>query len=283
MEIIGYTCTFNEEKYIPYVMPYVENFGYDKFIVYDNGSTDNTVEMLSKYPFVEIRRWDTGGVFDDRAKCELQRSAFHECKMRQGNGNELVWMTFTDFDEVLFYNGDVDIKAALTEDRIWRGYNCFYKNMVNLFPPSMDKRLGWICDEKNKLVHAVDGVLANYWVGGMKPTMILVNDFDEFTPTPGNHYGFARPIQGVEIKNYDDCCRMYGFHLKFIDPVALKEKWESYAQRNKEVYVKNIEKFDEIYLAQMSLSFPVRDYFLADGMRSRLQSCDIPYHGLLLF
>lgn len=68
MKLIGYTCTFNEAGMVPYVMPYVERMGYDKFIVYDNMSTDNTVELLSKYPFVEIRYYDTNGKFDDNAK-----------------------------------------------------------------------------------------------------------------------------------------------------------------------------------------------------------------------
>ena len=48
MKIFGFTCTYNEEDYIPYVMPYVEAFGYDKFFVYDNGSTDSTVEILKE-------------------------------------------------------------------------------------------------------------------------------------------------------------------------------------------------------------------------------------------
>ena len=46
MKLVGLTFTYNEENMIPYVMPYVERMGYDKFIVYDNESTDNTVEII---------------------------------------------------------------------------------------------------------------------------------------------------------------------------------------------------------------------------------------------
>lgn len=287
MKIIGYTCVYNEEGFIPYVMPYVEAFGYDKFIVYDNGSTDRTVEMLSKYPFVEIRPWDTHGKFDDNEKAILQREAFKECKRIANidtDNEEAVWMTFTDFDEVLFYNGDIPIKAALQEDHLWRGYNCFYKNMINLFPPKSGSKTDFRLSVENSrpLVHGMEGVRGNYWVGGAKPTLIYVNDFDNIDFFPGNHYAYCTLREGTrEVKNYADCCRLYGFHLKFIDEAALYKKWCDYAMRGKKVYLENIQKFDEIYTAQESISFNMPDYFLADGMRSKLENNTYEYSGLI--
>ena len=62
--LVGVTCTYNEAEMVPYVMPYVERMGYDKFIVYDNESTDNTVELLKQYPFVEVRTYKTNGSFN---------------------------------------------------------------------------------------------------------------------------------------------------------------------------------------------------------------------------
>ena len=292
MKIFGFTCTYNEEDYIPYVMPYVEAFGYDKFFVYDNGSTDSTVELLKKYPFVEVYNWDTGGMFNDHAKSMLQQESFKWAKEYANEHKEEVWFTFTDFDEVLFYNGDVSIKKTLEEDREWRNYNCFYKNMVNIFQPAKYNNIydgdeenpwlkAWTQFLPNKFPHSHEGIRASMWVGGMKPTLICVNDFKELTALPGNHYAFIKLEEGKKIKNYDDCCRLYGFHLKFIDKMALKKKWEGYAARGKEVYVENLKKFDEIYEAQYSVSFPLEDYFLADAVRSKLWTGDLPYHGLI--
>ena len=65
IKILGVTVTYNNEDKIPYVMPYYERMGIDKLVVYDNGSTDKTVELLSKYPFVEIRSYHTDQYRED--------------------------------------------------------------------------------------------------------------------------------------------------------------------------------------------------------------------------
>lgn len=46
VKLYGMTLVYNESKMIPYIMPYYEKLGYDKLYVYDNESTDDTVEML---------------------------------------------------------------------------------------------------------------------------------------------------------------------------------------------------------------------------------------------
>lgn len=79
MKLFGCTVVKNEEEMIPYVMPYVERLGYDKFVVYDDNSTDNTVEKLLKYPFVEIRQMkETNNLADfDREKSHIQANFFY--------------------------------------------------------------------------------------------------------------------------------------------------------------------------------------------------------------
>jgi hypothetical protein len=61
IKLYGMTLTYNESKMIPYIMPYYERLGFDKLVIYDNESTDNTVDLLKKYPFVEIRTFKTEG------------------------------------------------------------------------------------------------------------------------------------------------------------------------------------------------------------------------------
>ena len=279
MKLIGFTCTYNEAEYIPYVMPYVKAMGYDRFIVYDNGSTDGTAEILKeRYPFVEVREYYTGGKFDDDVKCRLQSESFFECKELSRDG-ELICMTWTDFDEVLMWNGDVDIKKQLEEDYIWRGYNCFYKNMINVLPPN--KKYITANEFTGGFVHAMPNMRGCVWVGGMKPTMYIVNDFVSIDFYPGNHYAFLTPRDGVEIKNYDDTCRMYGFHLKFVDKQALIRKTKGYAERGLEAAKTLLPKIDEVYDKHLALSFPMENYFLQDFFNSKLSSVGTPYDGAI--
>lgn len=281
MKLIGFTTTYNEEEYVPYVMPYVEAMEYDKFIVYDNGSTDKTVEMLSKYPFIEIREYNTSGKFDDNRKCQLQFESFFECKQLSEENKELICMTWTDFDEVLMWHGDVDFKSQMEIDYQWRGYNCFYKNMINVLPPHKDYDTKDCFAKYGGFVHAMPGMRGNVWVGGMKPTMYIVNDFVSIDFYPGNHYAFLTPKRGVEIKNYDDTCRMYGFHLKFIDKDAIKKKTKGYADRGYLAAQKLLPKIDEVYDKHLALSFRMEDYFLQDFFNSKLSSIGTPYDGAI--
>ena len=126
MKLFGYTVIHNEELFIPIIMPYIERMGYDKFVVYDNESTDNSVEILKQYPFVEIRQLITDGHFSDAKKRDIQLSSYVECYQYGKNNDEQVWMTFTDLDEVIFMTREREktVKEYL-EWQIKKGYNVF--------------------------------------------------------------------------------------------------------------------------------------------------------------
>lgn len=268
MKLIGYTCTYNESGLIPYVMPYVEAFGYDKFIVWDNESTDNTVELLSKYPFVEVRSYDSNGEFNDILKRDLQARSYEECK--EMAKDDVVWMTWMDFDEVLFLNSDVSLRQLLDVGRRTYGYNCFYKRMINLFLPYDFDRTQLFFDifPNKKMIHTVMGIRGSFWTGGgMKPLMFCVNDLPDMLFFPGNHYALS--CGNSKAPNpFNGTSELYAFHLKYIDRAVMKEKWEGYAARGKTVYVEQLPKFDRLYDGLMGTTFPLEQYFLIDGISS---------------
>ena len=80
MKIAGVTLCFNESNMIKYVMPYWDRIKPDKLIVYDNMSTDNTVELLKQYPYVEVRTFDTGGKFCDKTNSRIKTETCAELK-----------------------------------------------------------------------------------------------------------------------------------------------------------------------------------------------------------
>lgn len=128
MKIGGVTICFNEEKMVKYVMPYWERIGIDKLIVWDNLSTDNTVEELKKWPFVEVRSFDTNGRFDDRKNSDLKEETALELKEAGYD-----WVYTGDFDEVIYCeNPNFREELAKIEEK---GGTVLCRDMIHCFRP----------------------------------------------------------------------------------------------------------------------------------------------------
>lgn len=269
MKLFGFTFCRNEEKLIPYVIPYIERMGYDKFIVYDNESTDNTVDMLKQYPFIEIRSFHTDK-FDDAAVTKIFLGVYQECidYINEHDG-ETVWLSRTDFDEVLFLDGVgcCPGKGVLGGEYV-QSYNVYDGKMVEL-----------VCDEStvpnpSKMAHTWKNIRGKYWqVYGNKPLLMKVNDF----PLPfkwiawGNHLLVANCTNENGTKHLQDTGYVYAFHLKWLDINLLKERTAEMAKRtgsntiNKDL----IDKIDRYYEESLlPLSFPLYEYFLIEGNKT---------------
>ena len=64
MKICWIVLCYNEIDILPFVSKYWERLGVDKVVVFDNGSTDGSLEYLSKLKYVEIRHFDSNGQND---------------------------------------------------------------------------------------------------------------------------------------------------------------------------------------------------------------------------
>lgn len=95
LKIVVYTFCFNEESIIPFCIDYWKRFA-SKVIVYDNFSTDSSVEILSKEDFIEVRKWDTGGKLDDYAHTIMKNSVFKE------SADDADFICVCDMDECIF-------------------------------------------------------------------------------------------------------------------------------------------------------------------------------------
>jgi hypothetical protein len=193
---------------IPYVMPYIERMGYDKFIVYDNESTDNTVELLKQYPFVEVRTYSTNKVNDVVSRTKLMADSFTEVhELKNKNNGEIIWMSWTDFDEVIF---PIHLyRNTLKEILEWEyfNYNVFESSMVNLFPPkniSQRKMLKYV--KKGYFVHEIPEIRCKMWDNwlGHKTLLIKINDFSKIMCYNGNHQCGLQPGTGKTIRKIYD-------------------------------------------------------------------------------
>ena len=278
MKLFGCTVVKNEEEMVPYVMPYIERLGYDKFVVYDDSSTDNTVEILSKYPFVEIRYMEpTHSIreFDDR-KSLIQANFFSECwDYIHKNNDEDVWMTFTDFDEVIFCSGRNDFKQEIDVYDMMC-HKCYlnkpliqvvsngYENKIYKIPPS------------GTLVHMNDNMRMNFWNGifSEKVTLLKVNAFKEIVCYGGNHFmrlnlqdeykKIKEEGQNISLNNAGI---FHNFHLKWIDYSILEKKHQT--TKNNENAIADLKT---AYFNMIASSYPVDMYFALDTLYCALKS-----------
>ena len=91
-----YAVCWNEEKIIPHFMAHYGSW-VDQFTIYDNGSTDSTLELLSAYPNVRVVRHRMDGVFDEGANLKIKNSAWKD------SAGKADFVVVCDMDEFLFH------------------------------------------------------------------------------------------------------------------------------------------------------------------------------------
>lgn len=95
MKISAYTVCFNEEELLPF---YLRHYGAlaDRIVVWDNGSTDRSVEMARAFPHpsLEVRHFDSGG--------ELRETRLLDVKNNCWKGDDADWVIVGDVDELLY-------------------------------------------------------------------------------------------------------------------------------------------------------------------------------------
>ena len=270
MKLFGYTFTLNEEHMIKYVLPYLDRMGYDKLVVYDSGSTDRTVEILSKVPYIEIRDINCEEGDLSFVKLNKQYECFYECKKySEEHGGEDVWMTFTDFDEVIFALNGIYKNAkdmfSFHVGILKINYDYFCDRMAYLFYEGNNY-------DGNKPIHYdVSNIRCSNWYSfGSKVTMIKVNDFELETAVVGNHSLTVRKTTENNAINLINSGLFYGFNLKYINKSILeinsKNDYETLYKRFspniEDFYMKRTSEYNELYSTSYSLS----QYFSVRGM-----------------
>lgn len=269
MKLYGITTAHNVEGLIPYVMPYVCRLGYDKFIVYNDQSTDRTVELLKQYDFVEIRNFPTNNEenvskrdFLLKTRTKLILNFYSKLSREAYSSKEICFMTVTDFDEVIFMaNHTTNFKAQLQWLYNTQQYNCYDGRIINLLPPNINDNL---LDKvsKYKLVHMIPGIRGKLWpFEGKKPVLFCVNDMSEYFLVQGNHHARFKPFNNKTLKNLDELGCIYTFHLKYINKETFLKQQNDYNSDTKMAgYIDQCGQ--DIYDNSMyGASFPLDIYF----------------------
>lgn len=254
MKILGVTTTYNVVEKIPYVMPYYERMEIDKLIIYDNYSTDNTVELLSKYPFVEIRYYETDS-FDDNVILNIKNTAWREYQ------KDYDWAIVCDFDEVLF--SEKNFKDVLSKKRL-EGKTYFKKTGFNLlsrkFPPVNDKLIHE--NVKHGYIWDCDDNILGIW--GNKTLLFDMKNIEVEYTEKGAH---SCVFKNGNASPFDDDINF--FHIKMIDFNYILNQSIAYHKRIKkhnitcyDFFIKNLSK---IYEQSEAKAIPVEKYISTPG------------------
>jgi glycosyltransferase involved in cell wall biosynthesis len=162
MIIHVYTVCYNEEVMLPYFFRHYKKFAH-RIIVYDNGSTDKSRELVKSLGG-ELRELETSGKHSDRAQTKLKSEAYYESR---GHAD---WVICVDMDEFLYHEDIVGTLAeyrhhGVTIPKTW-GYD-----MVAKHPPTGPGQIydeikhGWYSWMYNKTVVFHPAVDINFLPG----------------------------------------------------------------------------------------------------------------------
>ena len=180
----------DEMSNLPYVRQYWERVGCD-VVVLDNGSTDGSLEYLSKLPYVKVIHFDSEG-HNDVIHKQLKEQAY---KMFKDQYNIII---ISDMDEVFYFN---DFKA-ISEDFVASDYNVLMTPIITLCedfkpPCSEDKLLHQQCHKfyKQKMNH-MQG-FEDY----SKLSIFNTKNTDKIEMSVGQHYVQTYPRMNIMLTN----------------------------------------------------------------------------------
>lgn len=175
-KIVLYTLAYNESDIVEYAVDYWKKLGVDKVICYNNESTDDTVNKLSKYDWIEIRNFHSDGMTDD-----LHAIIKNNCWKEQ-KGKENTYCVICDFDEWL-YSPDINAVIDKMEENNCSVLGTKWFAICNDSTPQYEE--GKLLHEQSDKFYLQD-VNRNYPELG-KFMLINPNKIDDMGWSVGNH------------------------------------------------------------------------------------------------
>ena len=138
-----YTFCYNEEKILPYVIEYWKQYA-TKVIVYNNGSTDNSLKILSQYSWIEVREFDTENTFDPEKISQYKSFCYTDAIGKAD------YVMVCDIDEVLLPTENLFPELVLAKKDNVQLFQTKYYEIIN-------NELNSKCDS---LIHTMEGYYA---------------------------------------------------------------------------------------------------------------------------
>ena len=256
MKVCWICLCLNEIDILPFVSAYWERVA-DKVVVFDNGSTDGSIEYLKKLPYVELRHFDSNGQNDIIQK-EVKEKAYLEFK------DSFDIIIITDMDEVFYFKDFEALGGKMIED----GHNCIIVPIYSLCEDSKpiydeDKLLHQQCHKfyKQKMNH-----MKNF-EDVSKVSIFNCHTVESIQMSVGQHYVYAKPRMMVMLSNDGFCLHLdKGFGWKYFCD-RRKKMGDNLSEVNKNgglcfEYLRSEEESKKEYLKKQENCFDINEKIL---------------------
>ena len=238
-----YAVCWNEERILPHFMAHYRPL-VDHFTIYDNGSTDSTLELLASYPNVTVVRTGRGGVFDEGANLRIKNSAW---KNSVGKAD---FVMVCDMDEFLFHP-NLDVLLSLMKKHGFTLLKPLGFQMVSERLPAYDG---------NHLLTDLIPLGVEDSHNYSKTVLFDPNRLKEIHFSPGCHR--SRPEGRVKVFR-SDYARL--LHYKYVDREEILRKTRAYRQTISEE--SRAKGWGRHYLKTEKEMMEIFDRMLAEGRR----------------
>jgi len=208
MTIDVFSLCYNEEIILPYFLKHYKKF-VRNITIYDNMSTDNSVNIMNEYG-VNVIPYDTQG--------KLEESAFLNIKNNSWKGSDADWVIVCDTDELIYHENIIEVLTNTHANHIiTEGYE-----MVSETLPTTE---GQIYEELKFGYSKPDYSKACLF----KPSEVTNINFG-----PGCH--FSSPTGPNIISIHDSGIKL--LHYKYLNREVLIKKYDHYRVRQSEEMIR---------------------------------------------
>lgn len=190
MTVHVYTFCWNEMEILPFVVDYWKKYA-DHVYVYDNGSTDGSIDFLKQYDWITVRHFETPGKNNTVMK-DMKNKIWKESR---GIAD---WVVVCDLDE-LFVAKDIRKSLQRVHDD---GYSIIYPNWYTFVSETKPVY------EEGKMLHD------NYPLAQHGPGKVIAfdpNKIEEINFTVGSHQWNPKGV--VKYYGQDQTGDIYTLHI----------------------------------------------------------------------
>jgi glycosyltransferase involved in cell wall biosynthesis len=190
-----YAQCWNDEFMLPFFFRHYDSF-VDRYVIFDDGSTDRSLAILADHPKVEIRRFVRS---HPRSFVLSEQALSNQCwKESRGNAG---WVIVTDLDEHLYHPGMREYLEACAA----AGVTLIPALGFQMISEALPRGGEVLCDAFR---------YGAPWSQMMKPSIFNPAAIDEINFLQGRH--IAEPTGTVRAPERDEVQLL---HYKYVDPV----------------------------------------------------------------